>query len=81
MMAEIVNLNTYRKVKRNAEQKKKVAKNLARFREEKVEQRRREYEEAGMQGRSDGKWTANLHQKDNTKTNTLYIFLKMKTKL
>ena len=55
MMAEIVNLNTYRKAKRKAEQKKKVAKNLARFSEEKVEQRRREYEEAGMQGRLDKK--------------------------
>ena len=76
MMAEIVNLNTYRKVKRNAEQKKKVAENLARFSEEKVEQRRREYEEAGMQGRPDGKWTAHLNQKDNSKNNTLYIFFK-----
>ncbi len=76
MMTEIVNLNTYRKAKRKAEQKKKVAENLARFSEEKVEQRRREYEEAGIQGRSDGKWTANLHQKYNSKNNRLYIFFK-----
>ena len=55
MMAEIVNLNIYRKAKRKAEQKKKVAENLARFSEEKVEQRRREYEEARMQGRLDKK--------------------------
>ena len=55
MTAEIVNLNTYRKAKRKAEQKKKVAENLVRFSQEKVEQRRREYEEARMQGRLDEK--------------------------
>ena len=55
MMAEIVNLNTYWKAKRKAEQKKKVAENLVRFSQEKVEQRRREYEEARMQGRLDEK--------------------------
>ena len=55
MMAEIVNLNTYWKAKRKAEQKKKVAENFERFSQEKVEQRRREYEEARMQGRLDVK--------------------------
>ena len=55
MMAEIVNLNTYRKAKRKAEQKKKVAESLERFSQEKVEQRRREYEKARMQGRLDEK--------------------------
>ena len=53
MRAEIVNLNTYRNAKRIAEQKKKVAENLVRFSQEKVEQRRREYEEARMQVRLD----------------------------
>ena len=55
MMAEIVNLNTYRKAMWKAEQKKKVAENFERFSQEKVEQRRREYEEARMQGWLDKK--------------------------
>ena len=55
MTAKIVNLNTYRKAKRKAEQKKKVAENLVRSSQDKVEQRRREYEESRMQGRFDGK--------------------------
>ena len=55
MTAEIFNLNTYRNAKWKVEEKKKVAENLERFSQEKVEQRRREYEEARMQGQFDGK--------------------------
>ena len=55
LKAEIVNLDTYRKAKRKAEETKKVAKNLLRFSQEKTEQRRREYEEARMQLRVDEK--------------------------
>ena len=53
LKAEIVNLDTYRKAKRKAEEKKKVAKNLLRFSQEKAEQRRREYEKARVQLRVD----------------------------
>ena len=55
MMAEIVNLNIYRKAKWKAEEKKKVAENLVRFSQEKVEQRRREYEGARIQERFEEK--------------------------
>jgi len=55
MTAEIVNLTIYRKAMWKAEEKKKVAENLVRFSQEKVEQRRREYEEARIQERFEEK--------------------------
>ena len=64
MTAELVNLNTYRNAKMEAEKKKKIAENFMRFSQEKADQRRREYEEARMQVQIDKHSSDDNHRSD-----------------